>query len=430
LDPFGGQDPATDVRAVFSWSYRLLSGDAARLFRLLGLHPGPDISPAAAASLAGVPPDTVRTLLAELTQANLVTESATDRLALHDLLRAYAAERAHAEDSDTDRHTAVHRLLDHYLHTAYAAHRIRLAEPPPVTPAPPVPGVTPECPTDQHHAVLWFTTELPVLLRAIHHAAEHGFDRHACQLGSMLTQYIGQHGHHTDQVAAQQTALAAANRLADPAAKAHAHHNLAVAHVQVHSHTEAHTHFGHAIDLFDNLNNQAACADAHLSLSHALGLQSRYAEALSHAEHGLRLYQQAGHLAGTARALATIGWHHTALGHHHDALTNSRRAIPLLQQLGNHPWEALATGNIAQVLDQLGHHDEANAHLLQAITALRNAGEHYAARGLSILGDREHAAGRPDTAHRHWHRALTLLEELDPTGADDLRTKVDSVNVE
>jgi hypothetical protein len=69
LDPFDGGDLATNVRAVFSWSYRALSGEAARMFRLLGLHPGPDISLAAAASLAAVQPGQARALLAELTRA-------------------------------------------------------------------------------------------------------------------------------------------------------------------------------------------------------------------------------------------------------------------------------------------------------------------------------------------------------------------------
>src|SRR5262249_58810078 len=44
-----GDDPASDVQAVFSWSYQTLTSDAARLFRLLGLHPGPEVSAVAAA---------------------------------------------------------------------------------------------------------------------------------------------------------------------------------------------------------------------------------------------------------------------------------------------------------------------------------------------------------------------------------------------
>ena len=95
LDPLHGGDPATDVRAVFSWSYRALSDpDAARMFRLLGLHPGPDISLAAAASLAAVRPGQARAPLAELTGAHLLAEHTPGRYACHDLLRAYAAEQA------------------------------------------------------------------------------------------------------------------------------------------------------------------------------------------------------------------------------------------------------------------------------------------------------------------------------------------------
>ena len=88
------------MRAVFSWSYRALSADAARLFRLLGLHPGPDISVAAAASLAAILLGQARALLAELARAHLLTEHRPGRYAFHDLLRAYATELAQADDSD------------------------------------------------------------------------------------------------------------------------------------------------------------------------------------------------------------------------------------------------------------------------------------------------------------------------------------------
>ena len=82
-------DPHTDISAVFSWSYRGLGTEAARLFRLLGLHPGPDISIPAAASLAGLPHDQTRQLLDHLTRAHLLTEHAPGRFEFHDLLRAY-----------------------------------------------------------------------------------------------------------------------------------------------------------------------------------------------------------------------------------------------------------------------------------------------------------------------------------------------------
>jgi hypothetical protein len=100
---------------VFSWSYHALSTGAARLFRLLGLQPGPDITIGAAASLAGIAPGQARELLAELTRGHLLAEHRPGRYASHDLLRAYAAEQEHAHH-DAARHTAVGRVLGHRLH--------------------------------------------------------------------------------------------------------------------------------------------------------------------------------------------------------------------------------------------------------------------------------------------------------------------------
>jgi hypothetical protein len=113
-----------DVRAVFSWSYHALSAPGARMFRLLGLHPGPDISVQATASLAALDDGQARLALEELTGVSLLAEHVPGRYVLHDLLRAYAAELARAHDREDVRRTAIHRVLDHYLLTAHAAARL------------------------------------------------------------------------------------------------------------------------------------------------------------------------------------------------------------------------------------------------------------------------------------------------------------------
>nr|WP_165977789.1 BTAD domain-containing putative transcriptional regulator [Nonomuraea diastatica] len=114
LDEFTDSDAAIDLRAVFSWSYRTLSKPAARLFRLLGLHPGTDVTAPTVASLAAVPLDEVRPLMNELTGAHLLTEYATSRYALHDLLHLYAAELARVHDSRADQEAALRRVRAHY----------------------------------------------------------------------------------------------------------------------------------------------------------------------------------------------------------------------------------------------------------------------------------------------------------------------------
>jgi DNA-binding SARP family transcriptional activator len=121
LDAFGTAGVAADARTVFSWSYHRLTPQACRLFRLLSLHPAADITVAASASLLGDAPETASRLMAELTSTALITEHQPGRYALHELTRACAAELSDSTDTDTDRHEALARLLDHYLHSSHAA---------------------------------------------------------------------------------------------------------------------------------------------------------------------------------------------------------------------------------------------------------------------------------------------------------------------
>jgi DNA-binding SARP family transcriptional activator len=183
LAPFDTADATVDIRAAFSCSYRAVTPAAARLFRLLGLHPGPDFTVPAAASLAGAGRERVRPWLAELTRAHLVAEQVPGRFVLHDLLRAYAADLAERLDSGAERRAARLRLLDHHLHTAKAAGALLHPLRDPIAPAAPAPGVTPESLADRPRALAWCIAEHRVLLALIRLAAGHGFDDHCWQLG-------------------------------------------------------------------------------------------------------------------------------------------------------------------------------------------------------------------------------------------------------
>ena len=222
LDAFDGEDQATNLRAVFSWSYQRLSVSGRGLFRLLGLHFGPDVAIPAVASLAGMPKEQVRPALAELARAHLVTERIPGRFTFHDLLRAYATEVAYTYDPDDYRYAARYRILDHYLHTAYRAdellnqHRDRL-----FTLADVSPGVTPESPADQKQALAWFESEHAVLLEALRHAT--GFDTHIWQLAWALAPFFEYQGHWRDWRESQSIALDASRRLSDKLAQALSH---------------------------------------------------------------------------------------------------------------------------------------------------------------------------------------------------------------
>ena len=215
LEALDAGDPAFSVRAVFSWSYQHLSERAAPMFRLLSLHPGPDISVPAAASLAAVDESEARRLLRELARDCLITEHTPGRYAFHDLLRAYAASQARDIDDQPDRDAAIGRVLDHYLHTANRAALLGRPNRELFTIAPPYPGTCPERPADRWQALAWFEAERQVLLAAVTLAAETGADRHAWQLPSAMAAYLYWRGYSRELVTVMGTALAAATRLGD-----------------------------------------------------------------------------------------------------------------------------------------------------------------------------------------------------------------------
>jgi DNA-binding SARP family transcriptional activator/tetratricopeptide (TPR) repeat protein len=308
LDLLASEDTTTDVRAVFSCSYRTFSAPAARLFRLLGLHPGPDITADAAASLAGIPVSQARPLLADLARAHLVTEPTAGRYAFHDLLRAYASELAHTRDTGADRRAATHRMLDHYLHTAHTAALYPHGDT--VTPAAPRPGVSPETLTTRDEASAWLAAEQSVLLAALNHAAHAGFHRHTCQLAGALFNFLHQRGRWHDRIATQQTALDAAQRLGDPAEQARVHRRLAVASADLGRYDDAHLHLDRALDLCGELGDLVGQAWTHYLGNLVACLQGRTAEALDAAHQALRLFQAAGDRVGHAAALTDVGWHH------------------------------------------------------------------------------------------------------------------------
>ena len=262
LDALSGGDPATDVRTAFASSYHALTPDAARLFRILGLHPGPDLSAPAAASLAGVPQPQVRPALAELTRTQLITEHPPGRYTLHDLLRAYATELATTTDSQQQRHAVTHRLLDHYLTTAHTAALLLNPHRPPITPAPHQPDVYPQDLRSHDEAMTWLSAELPVLLTAVQLAARTGFDTHAWQLAWALSEFLDRRGLWHDWIASQLAALDATKRTSDQPAQARIQRTLGIAYNSVGRPDDAHVHITQALTIYTRLGDPIGQAAA------------------------------------------------------------------------------------------------------------------------------------------------------------------------
>ena len=179
------------VATAFALSYQDLTPGPQRLFRRLGLVPGPDFDAHAAAALDGTSLDEARRRLGDLYDQHLITEPASGRYRLHDLLREHARALAAAGDpADSD--AATGRLLDYYLHTALAAGQ-HIPEVTAVRGRPP-PGRPPTDAPDLStpgRAASWLETERPNLHAAADYAAALGMHLHAARIPAVMDDFLG-----------------------------------------------------------------------------------------------------------------------------------------------------------------------------------------------------------------------------------------------
>jgi tetratricopeptide (TPR) repeat protein/transcriptional regulator with XRE-family HTH domain len=429
LDALDAGDPVASVRAVFSWSYRQLSDESARMFRLLGLHPGPDISVPAAASLAAADEPGARRMLGELTRACLINEHVPGRYAFHDLLRAYATSEAHAHDSEPDRSTAAARILDHYLHTAQRADQLLKRVHAQITPLPPQPGVVPEELAGYEHAMAWFQAEHRVLPMLVGQAAQVGLDTHAWQLAELLTTFFDRRGYWDSLLSVQEIALAASLRLADQQKQAIFHHRLGQSSNRLGYGEDARAHFGKALDLYRQVGDRIGQGRVHISLGAGAERQGRHREALEHSLQALDLFRAAGDRGWQATVINNIGWCHAELGEYEQAQACARQAISLHQELGKRESEACAWDSLGYAHAQLGQHSDAFACYHRALAMFRELGDRFnEADVLAHLGDYYRDTGDPSAAFEHWRRALTILDELHHPNAVKVRTKLASTH--
>jgi DNA-binding SARP family transcriptional activator/tetratricopeptide (TPR) repeat protein len=410
------------TRGAFSWSYQRLDSGSARLFRLIGLHCGPDISTAAAAALSGVPPEQVRPALAELVRAHLLEERVPGRYAAHDLLRRYGGELAELVDSDAERAAARHRVLDHYLHTGHAAALLLSPHRQPIVLA----GVhNGETPAERTEALRWFTAEQAVLVAAVEWAAEAGFPGHAWRLAWTCTPFFERRGHWHELAAVQLVALRAAERAEDRAGRANAHYGLGRAYARLARCAEADTHFRHAVALFEELDDPVRTARTHLALAGILDQQDRAGAALDEARHALDLARASGNRALIANGLNAVGWYHARTGDGANALVYCLPALTVQEELGDLNGQATTLDSLGYAHQLLDRHEEAMGCYLSAIALYRQLGDrYYEADTLVHLGDAHDAVGAPEAARAAWRQALRILEQLQHAEADRVRARL------
>jgi tetratricopeptide (TPR) repeat protein len=419
------QDPTTNVELVFSWSCRQLSSSARRVFQLLSDHPGPDISAAATASLAGIATPAAAAALRELAAVSLIAEHMPGRYVMHDLLRAYAADQAEASLDGNERQAAVRRMLDHYLHTAEAAARIIDPAHEIITLGLAQCGVSPEDIADSSTALAWFAAEHKVLLAIARLATGPDTTAYGLHLPWTLVSFLDGAGHWHDLVASQNDALARAQRLDDPAGQARTHRHLGQAYLRLGQATLAHAHLTQAAELSSYLGDQAAEARAHLGLSMAFEHDGQLSRSLSSSLLALDLAETAGDILLQGWACNNAGYDHAKLGAHLQGLAYCQRALDLLRKADQPILEAMTWDSLGYIDRCLGNHHQAANSYQRAIALFTTASARYqTARSLTALGDTYHAEGNTQDARGTWQQALAILDDLSHAYASQVRGRL------
>ncbi|MGW3341688.1 AfsR/SARP family transcriptional regulator [Nonomuraea rubra] len=429
LDALSGDDGFADVRTVFSWSYRTLSVEAARLFRLLGVHPAQDIGVPAAASLAGLPIRRTRRLLGELRGAHLVSEPAPGRYLQHDLVRAYAAELVASQELSSGRRDLENRVVSHYVHTGLAASRHLTSLPQSAVPVDPLPeGVDPQPIAGYEEAMDWFRDEHRTLLALVTQAIDNGRDSLVSQIAGVLADYFDRSGHWQDWAIIERSALEAARRTGDIATQARALHMLARATAKLGDHEEACELCLPAIRLYHRLGDRLSEATVHRTLTYPAARLGRYTEALEHGRRALELYRAVDHEEGVASSLNAVGWAYAKLDDHERALIYCTDALQRLQRTGERRQQAATWDSLGYIHLMLAHVDEAARCYLRSADLYRELGDGYGnAVALSRLGDVYRTGNAPGAAAEVWRQALTMLQELEHPDAGEVRHKLRSL---
>jgi tetratricopeptide (TPR) repeat protein len=421
-----GDDSRTAIRATFSWSYRHLRADASRLFRLLGLHPGHDIGPAAIGALADIDPDEARRLVEILNAAHLIRTDSAGRTSTHDLLRIYAQERARADEPEPARQAAIERLLEYYLTQAGAAmdglYPAERTQRPP-TDLPPDEST----PTEAESAAAWLEAERHNLVAATGFAANAGWPHHAIRLGSTFWRHLDTTAHHGDSMTTHGYTLHAARAVNDREAEASVLTDLGMVTFRLGRLDEAIDHLRLAVALSDELGGLARAGSGLNVLGLIHERLGRLDEAERYLRRSLAISRRVREPRSEGNALHNLG---SAIAHRPsgqaEALTLMTQALTIYRQIGEQVGAGRTQHAIGAIHARLGQYAEAERDLRSALDVLTNVGDRNGLAGtLDDLGDLFSQQGRFDEAEHHLRRGSEMFREVDdPFGVANTLSKL------
>ncbi|MEV7551846.1 tetratricopeptide repeat protein [Amycolatopsis sp. NPDC089917] len=403
-----GDSADASLDSAFSLVYRALPSAGARVFRLLGIHPGTEIGIETLSAMAATTRRETQRALDSLVSAHLVFQPADlDRYRTHDLLHRYAAILVR---DDHEFAAARRRLLSYYLHSADAARRTAF----PHRQAPPMPPLEPGCVPhrfdDVSEALRWSLLERSNLVSVVHHAAKEGLHGYAWRLPHCLIDTLKRYGLYEDGISTMTTAISSAVADHDVQAEASSLNDLGEIHLITGAYDLADRYFGRALELSRQLGIAVGEVTVMLNLARRHQYSGRLREAVSTFRECLRLAESIGDRERHAVAAHRLGDALVELDLHHQALPHYRLALDLRREANDVAGTVTTHTALVDLYTTLGHLDAADSHQRSAHELLDQVGLTTATRLYTVTAELAHARRQDGDAMRHAQHALELAE--------------------
>ena len=408
------------VRTAFAVSYRYLADPDAHMFRLLGLHPGPDLDTAAAASLGGISLEATGGILDRLVEAHLVTEDDSERFRMHDLLRLFARDICHKADEQASRDAAEGRLVRHY--TKVAEHLDYSIFPhTPAAQALERPGES--LPTPRQ-ALVRFEAERLSLLAALSLAKQRGWHEQVWQLSKNMANVLTLLHYFDDMLTIQQAALAAARSAGNAAAEGQALNDLGVVYDELRRFDEANTCYQESIAIRREIGDWRGEGQALNNLGLNYLTLRRFDEAINSFQNALARFREIGHKDGVVMALDNLGQAYIDLRQFNKAITFLQESLTVSQEIGDRHSEGHVLNNLGITYRELQQFADAIACHRRSLVICREIGDrHGEGEALHNLGCAHLDLRQPARAAAYWRDAAAVMRNA---GDHELAARLES----
>lgn len=405
-------DPSSSLRAVFFWSYRALSPTAARMFRLLALHPATEFGPDPAAALTGLAVADAARLMDELLDAHLVEEKRPGRYEMHDLIRVYANEQGRATDSAAERAAAARRMSSWYVLAAANAKATADGFPLLLDVGEPEPGITVPTFDNARQARGWFEDEWPTLVATSRYAFTRDEHDVVYRLVLAMATTAITRCSYVEGLELLEVALEAARTAGDRMAEGYLADLMGSMCVGLGQPEDEMAWYGYARDVFREISDPTGEAIVLANLGATLAEQGRLIDSEECLQRALNLARELDLFHVESSALNHLGLTYLAMGRPAEAVTAAAESVRIRQTRGDR-YEVFSLETFGSALIAAGRNEEAVRHLSRAVDLQREYGNRRSqVIALRSLGRAQRELGLSEAAAASWREALQIYDEL------------------